>query len=58
MRHLRDEVADLSSRQKEEEQRVISLRKKKLAIEEELESVQDVVTSLSPHSERFVCKMN
>lgn len=51
---LKEEVTTLKLRLNEEEQRVASLRSQRVAIEEELETVMEVITHLSPHSERSV----
>ncbi|XP_050721570.1 uncharacterized protein LOC127001253 isoform X3 [Eriocheir sinensis] len=50
---LKEEVTTLKLRLNEEEQRVASLRSQRVAIEEELETVMEVITHLSPHSERW-----
>ncbi|MPC56704.1 hypothetical protein E2C01_050669 [Portunus trituberculatus] len=49
---LKEEVSSLKSRLREEERFVISLRSKRAMVEEELETVLEVITHLSPHSER------
>lgn len=51
---LKEEVTTLKLRLNEEEQRVASLRSQRVSIEEELETVLEVITHLSPHSERSV----
>lgn len=53
---LKEEVHTLKLRLSEEEQRVASLRSQRAAVEEELETVMEVITHLSPHSERSVSK--
>ncbi|XP_045101948.1 dynein-1-alpha heavy chain, flagellar inner arm I1 complex-like isoform X2 [Portunus trituberculatus] len=50
---LKEEVSSLKSRLREEERFVISLRSKRAMVEEELETVLEVITHLSPHSERW-----
>lgn len=51
---LKEEVNNLKLRLNEEEQRVTSLRSQRVAVEEELETVMEVITHLNPHSERSV----
>ncbi|XP_063870908.1 dynein axonemal heavy chain 10-like isoform X4 [Scylla paramamosain] len=50
---LKEEVSSLKSRLREEERHVASLRSKRATVEGELETVLEVITHLSPHSERW-----
>lgn len=51
---LKEEVNTLKLQLSKEEQQVVSLRNQRAAVEEELETVMEVITHLSPHSERSV----
>lgn len=52
MRALKEEVEGLASSLKEEGERVTSLKTQGIAVEEELETVLEVITQLCPHSQR------
>lgn len=52
MRALKEEVEGLVSSLKEEGERVTSLKTQGVAVEEELETVLEVITQLCPHSQR------
>ncbi|KAG7177218.1 hypothetical protein Hamer_G000483 [Homarus americanus] len=54
VRMAREDVANLKSQLEVEEKRMSSLKKKKITIEEELESILDIINELNPHSERLV----
>ncbi|KAK3856108.1 hypothetical protein Pcinc_037531 [Petrolisthes cinctipes] len=53
MRALKEEAEGLASSLKEEGERVTSLKTQGVAVEEELETVLEVITQLCPHSERW-----
>ncbi|XP_042227080.1 uncharacterized protein LOC121869635 [Homarus americanus] len=53
VRMAREDVANLKSQLEVEEKRMSSLKKKKITIEEELESILDIINELNPHSERW-----
>lgn len=51
---LKEEVNTFKLRLNKEEQLVVSLRSQRVAVDQELETVMEVITQLSPHSERSV----
>ncbi|KAK4315961.1 hypothetical protein Pmani_012837 [Petrolisthes manimaculis] len=53
MRALKEEAEGLASSLKEEGERVTSLKTQGVAVEEELETVLEVIMQLCPHSERW-----
>ncbi|XP_069945849.1 dynein axonemal heavy chain 10-like isoform X2 [Cherax quadricarinatus] len=49
----KEEVADLKSRLKKEEERLTSLKKQNISVAEELERILAIISELNPHSERW-----
>nr|XP_027224649.1 uncharacterized protein LOC113816833 [Penaeus vannamei] len=53
IRGAREEVAKLTARLKDEEGRVVTLKRQKIDVEEELANVLAVITELQPHAESW-----
>ncbi|XP_071539245.1 uncharacterized protein [Panulirus ornatus] len=58
MKVHKEQMDNMNFQLKEEEENIISLKKQKMAVEEELQSVLGVTTKLNPHSERWRKEMD